>query len=68
MRQDQESNDMNVIRNNSAQRDDGISIIEMVLACCKSGGSKIPPKWLGQRGRDPKEDANELWKKRHKKD
>jgi hypothetical protein len=34
---------MNVIRNNSAQRDDGIGIIEMVLACCKSGGSKIRP-------------------------
>jgi hypothetical protein len=41
-RQDQESNYMNVIRNNSAQRDDAISIIEMVLACCESGGSKIP--------------------------
>jgi hypothetical protein len=42
MRQDEESNDMKVIRNNSVQRDDGISINEMVLACCKSGGSKIP--------------------------
>jgi len=42
MRQDQKSNDMNVIRNNSTQGEDGISVIEMVLACCKSGGSKIP--------------------------
>jgi hypothetical protein len=42
MRQDQESNDMNVIRNNSAQRDDGISIIDIVLACCKSGAQRYP--------------------------
>jgi hypothetical protein len=42
MRQGQASNDMNVIRNNSTKRDDGISIIEMVLASCKTGGSEIP--------------------------
>jgi len=29
-------------------------------------GLKDTPKWIEHSGREPKEDANKLWKKRHK--